>query len=170
MKKLNTYTNEQILNFVFESEKLTSKFDNYIHDCEMDYISEKLNCFETSIDYSIGVCNHNYLKIVDTYEFLNGVYKSIINFGCSNKLDKLYKQCEKLYNTNLFGYMCDKLALLYYRQEIKPCIDCLEKLSFSIYQKENNADLLDYIDCFAHCFLQNIYINNENEIIEIIKH
>lgn len=169
MKRITTFNEKAILNFIFSSKKLSEKLKDYIYNTEFDYINEKLDCFD-GVDYSIGLYNRNYLTIKNSQKFINGVSESIYKFGCSNKLDKLYKQCEKLRYTNLFEYMCKKLCAVYYKEEIETICNDVERLLGDIDNNKFSPILLDYVEYFADCYLQNIYINNDSEIIEIVKH
>ena len=70
MKKLASLSNKEILEFVLSSKVLSSKFDRYIYDCEMEYINEKLECFKQSVEYSLDTYIINSFKIEKPYNWL----------------------------------------------------------------------------------------------------
>ena len=167
MKKLLSFPQEYILNKIFNSKELSEKFDNYISDVAMDYVSDKLACFShNAVDYSIGVYNSNYFRVKDAGEFLIGVFKSIRNFGSSEELEKLCNLCEKLQErgSNLYEYHVCKLAEMYFEQELEQDVKYAEGLSFAIYQKdETNKDLLFQLENFEW-ELDNIYVDSQDKL------
>lgn len=165
MKKLLSFPEEYILKKVLNSDKLRQEFDDVIMSNEMDYIEEKLRCFESGcIDYSIGMYAPNYFKIKKAKDFLCGVQKSISNFGASQKLESLCKLCEGLECSNLFEYHIQKLCDLYYEEQLKANIDYAEELSFAIYQKdETNKELLFQLENFEWA-LDGIYVDNQDRL------
>lgn len=166
MKKLVSLSNKEILNYVMSSKELRENLDEYISRCEMDWVGEKLACFSyRGADWSIGAYNHNYLRVRDCDEFVASVEKSISYFDCTEQLRKLVKQCKRLWGTNLYDYMVGKLCDMYYEQELKPIVEWMEKCSYYIYNEDANDDLLDYIDCFADSYLDDIYLNDKNEMV-----
>lgn len=166
MKKLVSLSDKEILNYVMSSDELRRKFDEYISEGEMNWIGEKTDCFRGgAADWSLGVYSYNYFEVKDCDKFVDGVEQSVSCFGGTEQIEKLIKQCKRLWGTNLYEYMVGKLCDMYYEQELKPIIDWLEKVSGYIYNKEANEDLLDYIDCFADSYLDDIYLNNKNEMV-----
>lgn len=167
MKKLLSFPQEYILNKIFNSKELSEKFDNYISDVAMDYVSDKLACFShNAVDYSIGVYNSNYFRVKDADEFLFGVYKSISSFGSTKKLEQLYNLCEKLKErgSNLYEYHVTKLAQIYFEQELEQDVQYAEDLSFAIYQKdETNKELLFQLENFEW-ELDKIYVDSQDKL------
>lgn len=170
MIKLCEINDDIALRKVLSSSKLSERFSNYIYDCEMDYISDKIDCFPSnSITYYISAYEPSYIKVIDASDFLDGVQKSAKYFGCSERLDALIKQCYALKYKNLFAYMVNKLAKMYFDEEIKPTLDFVERCSYAIHCKDADDCLIDYIECFVDCHCDNVYINEDNELIEIVK-
>jgi hypothetical protein len=173
MKKLTSLTNEQVLELVLASDKLKEKFESYIIDVEFDYLEEKIRCFpQGTIRYSYGVYNNdNYLRIIENKEidFLYGVEKSINDYGGTEKLTTLLKQCEKLRGTNLFNYHIRKLCGMFFQEEIMDTIKHLEDLSYKIYlQDSKNEFLIDWIDAFCESgLIDGVYVNNENKLCQM---
>lgn len=166
MKKLVSLSNKEILNYVMSSKELREKFDKYISDCEMSWIGEKTDCFRgNAANWSLGVFSYNYFEVNNCDKFVDGVEQSLSCFGGTEQLEKLLKQCKRLWGTNLYEYMVGKLCDMYYEQELKPIIDWLEKASMYIYDEEANNDLLSYLDCFADCCLRDIWINDKNQMV-----
>lgn len=170
MKKLVNLDEKTILNFIYSSDDLSRKFADYIAECEMDWMSDKLSAFSrTSADWEVGIYNRNYLRVKNSFDFLQSVQKSISWYGCTDKLQKLVNQCEKLYygNSNLFDFHIEKLCEMYYLSEIKEPINYIEKLLYLIHQQEDNIDLYDYIESFADNRLSDIYVTHDNKMKKV---
>lgn len=166
MKKLVSLSNKEILTYVLSSSELRDRFDKYIYEGEMDYLSDKTSCFKgRAANWQLGTCCHNYFEVKDCDEFVAGVAESIRCFGGTEKLTKLTKQCERLWGSNLYEHMVDKLCEMYYEQELKPIINWIEQVSMYIYNEEPHEDLFDYVDYFAECCLDDIWINDKGEMI-----
>lgn len=169
MKRLNQFTNEDGLSYILQSSKLSDKFESYICRCELDYIDEKLKCF-TSVDCSVSLYGRNYFRVTNPLAFIDNINDCTKKFGCSDKLYRLITHCEKLWGNNLYSYYIDKLARLFYIEEIKPILRYLEDIQGAIYDKDSNNVVL--IDCAAHfidCCCDNIYINSTGEMIQVEK-
>lgn len=70
MKKFKELTIEQLTEIVNRSKKLRDELDEYIQDCEMCWISEKLSVLKPSLkDWSIGFFNQNYITVKDWHDF-----------------------------------------------------------------------------------------------------
>lgn len=168
--KLCEINDDIALRKVLSSSKLSERFYEYIYNCEMDYVSDKLDCFPSnSITYCIGAYEPSYIKVIDASDFLDGVLKCAKCFDCSERLDALIKQCYALKYKNLFAYMVNKLAKMYFDEEIKPTIDFIERCSYAIHCKDVDDCLIDYIECFVDCCCDNVYVNEDNELIEMVK-
>lgn len=166
MKKLITLPDKEILSYVMSSKELRSKFEEYVSESEMNWIGEKTDCFRGgAADWSLGAYSYNYFDVKNYDKFVDGVSESIRCFGGTEQLEKRLNQCKHLWGTNLYEYMVGKLCEMYYEQELKPIIDWIEKVSMHIYNEEANDDLLDYLDCFADCYLDDIYLNDKNQMI-----
>ena len=115
MKRLNELTDSEALNYFLASKTLSRRFYEYIYECEMDYITEKLACFPSGcMDYCIGVYERNYIWVKGASDFLDGVQKCAKYFGCTERLDALIKQGYALKYKNMFDYMVDKLAKVFF--------------------------------------------------------
>ena len=165
MKALNTLPDKEILKAIYSSQELSETLREYIQDTEIYWLDEKLNCFKSGIDYSIGFYNHNYFHVVGYNGFLEGVYKSIRSFGATEKLEKLYYQCEKLRGTNLFDYKINQLAKLYFEEELQSIIKHVEDVTYQIHCKDMNLDF--DLECFAYNRLEGIYVNDKGELLSI---
>ena len=168
MRALNSLPNDELLKAIYSSEELSEMLDEYIQETEMGWLNDKLDCFKSCVDCSIGFYNRNYFRVEDYNWFLEGVYKSIRSFGATEKLEKLYYQCEKLRGTNLFEYKINQLAELYFKEELQSIIEHTEDVSYQISCKDMNLDF--DIECFAFNRLEGIYINDEGELLSIKKY
>jgi hypothetical protein len=65
--------------------------------------------------------------------------------------------------------MVGKLAKVFFEEEIKPTIDYLEECSYAIYCKDAKNCLIDHVECFVDCHCDNVYVNDDNELIEIVR-
>lgn len=170
MERLQDLNNDKALNYILASKTLSRRFDEYINDCEMDYIDDKLSCFPSGcMDYSIGAYDRNYIKVKDASDFLDGVQRCVKNFGCTERLDALIKQCYALKYKNLFAYMVGKLSRVFFEEEIKPTIDYIEECGYAIYCSDAKDCLTNHVECFVDCHCDNVYIDDNNELIETVK-
>ena len=166
MKKLVTLSHAEILPYILNSKELSEKFEERICDCEMMYLEEKMNCFTSgSINYCYGVYNdNNYFRVVDNFEFLNGVQKCIDMYGASLVVENKFKQCEKLVESNLFDYHIKELGRLFFKEEILKDIEYLEDISYKITNKEyDNQLLIDRVEDFTD-EIEDVYINSKNKL------
>lgn len=165
MKKLLSFQKDYILKKVLNSNELRQKFDNCIVNNAYSYIEEKLRCFNAGcIDYEVGFCCYNYLKVKNAIEFVIGVRKSINYFGGTERLEKQCSLCEKLKNSNLFNYHIKKLCDMYYEEELKAEIDYASELSYAIYNKdEKNKELQFQLESFEW-ELDKIYVDSQDKL------
>lgn len=169
MKKLVSLSDKEILKYILNSNELSDRFEKRICDCEMWYLEDKINCFKSgSIKYCYGAYNNNnYFKVVDNFEFLNGVQNCINMFGASLIVENKFKQCKKLVESNLFEYHIKELARLFFREEILKDIEYLEDISYKITNKEyDNQLLIDRVDEFTS-EIEDVYVNSENKLCTI---
>lgn len=161
---------EQALRIILQSDTLRRKFDEYIMDVEMDYITDKLNCFDRSCaDWEFGFYNQNHLRVRnENYsDFLAGIRKSASMYGLSEKLYKLLSQTEKLNGTNLFAYHVEKVCKRFFEEEIEDVREYVEDVSFAMYCKdidkfyELGAD--SYLECFTDWYLDDYYYDEEEQ-------
>lgn len=149
MKRFSELTTDEFKAIVEGSKSLGEKLYERIHDSEMMVLEEKIELLRKGMDkWSVGVCEPCFFRVSDHGWFLEGVLDSIHNFGCSERLEKLVKQCEKLSETNLFNYYVENLADLYLKEEIMPYIDYLSDCSYEIYCKKIGKNCSDYINLF----------------------
>lgn len=121
-------------------------FEQYLQECEMDYLSDKLSCSKNSLsDWCIEFYGRTYISVKDYYSFCLGVEKSGKNYGLSDRLEKLLSKCFKLHlaKSNLFEYYAEKLADLFVEDEFKPTIDWVENIGMSLYHLEMPDDAKD---------------------------
>lgn len=170
MKQFKELSDQESLLYILASKTLSRRFNDYIYECEMDYITEKLACFPSGcMDYCIGLCVRNYIKVKDASDFLDGVQKCSKNHGCTERLDALIRQCYALKYKNLFAYMVGKLSKVFFDEEIRPTIGFLEQSSYAIHSKDANDSLLDFVELFVDCYCDNVFIDDNNELIEIVR-
>ena len=150
MKKFSDMQIDEVINVINDTETLRDMLDRYIQETESDWLGDLLRCFDPqSIDYSIGFFNNNYFTVKDSDLFLDGVRKSHEKYGLTTKAEKLLKRCEKLQGTNLFDYWCDKLAEMYYKDELKSMVDYVEDAYSELYQGTVGEKSREYVECFA---------------------
>lgn len=170
MRKINEFSTRDALHYILSSKVLSRRFDEYIYEGEMDYITDKLSCFPSgSIDYCVGVYEPSSIKVCNASDFLDGVLKCTGSFGCTEKLNALINQCYALKYKNLFAFMVNKLAKMFFDEEIKPTIDFLEQCSYAIHSKDANDNLLAFVELFVDCHCDNVFIDDNNELIEMVK-
>lgn len=169
MKRLNEFTNSEVLSIILANKSLARMFEEYIYEGEMDYIQDKLNCFPRNcMDYCISTYDYNYMKVKDSSAYLDGVQKCVRCFGCTERLDSLMKHCYALKHSNLFDYMVSKLAEVFYQEEIKGTMDYLEECSYAIYCRDTKDYLIDCVECFVDCRCDNAYVNDDNKLIQFV--
>lgn len=170
MKKLMNLSNAEILHYVMGSERLREKFDNYIYESEMEWVSEKLSVFNkykgALRDYSIGAYCQDYLCMGDPYAVLYAIEDSRDYFGASERVMKKIAMCDKLRGTNLFEHHVRHLLDLYYEDELRPIIKNIEDCSYDIYRGVESIFLLDYVEMFIG-YIDDIYINSDGELVRL---
>lgn len=150
MKKFSDMEIDEVINVINDSKKLRNMLDLYIQESESDWLNDLLSCFDCqAVEYSIGFFNSNYFTVKDRDLFLDGIRKSHENYGLTTKAEKLLKRCEKLHGTNLFGYWCNQLAKMYYKDELKSMVDYVEDASYELYQGSVGEKSRKYVDCFV---------------------
>lgn len=171
MKKLVKLSDAEILHYVMGSNRLREKFDRYISDSEMDWVSQKLAIFKkyegALCDWSIGAYNQDYLRMGDPYGVLYAIEDSRDYFGASERVMNKIAMCNKLRGTNLFAYHVRHLLDLYYEDELRTITKWIEDCSYDIYCCEESERLLDYVELFADCHLDDIYINAEDQLVRM---
>lgn len=163
MLTLNQLSGHDALVAILDSKKLSERFEDWIHTCEMDdYIGDKLREFTPrAAEWSVGTYSPSYISVRDSRLFIDCVQNSISFYGGSNRLEKLAKQCDKLRDSNLFDYMVEKLCEVYFDDEIQPTIDYVEDCGYAIYCKDaDDAKLADALDCFLANFGDDYYVEN----------
>ena len=170
MKKLMNLSNAEILHYVMGSKRLREKFENYIHESEMEWVSEKLAVFNkykgALRDWSIGAYNQDYLRMGDPHAVLYAIEDSRDYFGASDRVEKKIAMCNKLRGTNLFEHHVRHLLDLYYEDELRPITKWIEDCSYDIYIGEESERLLDYVEIFAER-IDDIYVNNEDKLVRM---
>lgn len=163
MKKFSGMEIDEVINVINYSKKLRDMLDRYIQETESDWLGELLRCFDKrAIDYSIGFFNSNYFTVKDSDLFLDGVRKYHENYGLTTKAEKLLKRCEKLQDTNLFGYWCNQLAEMYYKDELKSMVDYVEDASFELYQGFVGEKSREYVDSFVDNIIGDYLCDEES--------
>ena len=158
MKKFKELTIEQLTEIVNRSKKLRDELDEYIQDCEMCWISEKLAVMKDSLsDWSIGFYNQNYIRVKDYGTFLDCVIDSEKRYGASDKMEKLISQCEKLRGSNLFEYWAKKLKEVYFEDELQSICKYVEDCSYELYQGSVGEKCESYLECFFDAYDDYLY-------------
>lgn len=150
MKKFSQLTEQEQIQLLKRDENLRNKLDNYVQDCEMDWLSDKLACVKPGLsDWEYGFYNRNFYRLGDLDKFVEGVQKSIYNFGSTDKLKRLADQCEKLQYTNLYEHHVKKLASLYFEEEIDMIVEYTENVCYKIYCNDIESVCADgYLEPF----------------------
>jgi len=141
---------DEVINVINDSKTLRNMLDRYIQETENDWLGDLLRCFDPqAVDHSIGFFNSNYFTVKDSDLLLDGVRESYKKYGLTTKAEKLLKRCEKLQDTNLFGYWCNQLAEMYYKDELKSMVDYVEDASYELYQGSVGEKSKEYVECFV---------------------
>jgi len=141
---------EKLFEVVSKSLELRQSFDNYVWECEWDYISDKLEIMKTAVsNYEIGICNYNYIRVSDYADFVESARECEKMFGLSTKCEKLLSLCEKLRETNLFEYHAKRFAEMWFDEEIQSVVKWCEDMSYQLYCMNHSSDIDDYLLCWA---------------------
>lgn len=161
---------DEIINYVYSSKELKDKFDKYVLDCNDDFIAELVDYIRGSANYSIGFYNRNYIDVKNHADFLLRMEKLANNFVISDKCYKLIDHAENLgSDNNLFNFIVDKLADAFLNYLNDFC-EYVENISFDIFKGEITNEIRDYMDRYVlNDYLSNVYVNCENELVEIKK-
>ena len=158
MKRFSELTTEQLTNIVNRSKELRNELDKFIQEREMYWISEKLDYVRDSLaNWSVGFYNKNFLKVRDYEAFVDGVEKSIKDYGASEKLEKKFRQVSKLIHTNLFAYTAEQLKKLYLKEELQSICDYVEDASYELYQGKVGEKCRNYLECFFDAYNDYLY-------------
>ena len=163
MKKFSEMNLNEFEQIVNRSKELRDKLDDYIQECEMDYISDKLFPVKNSLqDWSIGFYNHNFVTVKDYHDFVSGVRSSVKSFGCSDRMESLLSQCEKLEGTNLFYHHARLLREMWFEDEILSVVKFVEDASYELYCGSVGEKTRSYLECFVELYSDYLY-DQENE-------
>lgn len=160
MKSLKTYETKEALALVLGHRELRDKFQNYVWECEHDYMSDKLSCFERgAIDYEFGTCYPSWIHVRNDWDALLGVEKSVNYFGATTKVERLARQTRRLYGSNLFSYMVEKLVQTWFEAEILEVIKYVEDVGYALYCED--AEEVEKL-AWSHfeCFIENGYLDD----------
>lgn len=149
------------MSVVLGSKELRDLLFDYIYDSEMDYLGEKLGCFDHgAIDYSYSLSGYCYMNIMNTAEAVGGIEESRRAFGASSRVEKLLNHCLNLYGSNLFEYYAEKLVEAYHEDEMMASINYLSDMASAIhwgdieeFEKLGGADFFD-------TFVENGYLDD----------
>ena len=159
--RLSDLSSKKLFEVVSNSQTLRQSFDEYVWECEWDYISDKLAVMKSAIsDYEIGICNHNYIRISDYESFVYAARECEKSFGLSTECEKKLSQCEKLMGNNLFYHHAKVFSDMWFKEEIQDVVKWCEDVSYKVYCGKYDADLDDYMSCWA----DNVdYIYNDED-------
>lgn len=171
MKFLKDMELNEALAVILSRSETSDILERMIHENEMDYINEKLGCFERgAIDYQIGTYCYCYMSVKNDWLFLDGVRDSVKAFGGSKRLEGCLHQCEKLAGSNLFCYMVGRLCDIFFEDEIRPLVTFIEDCGSAIYNKEDDSPLLtDYTDLFLENYGEDYYTDDEGEVFHVAR-
>lgn len=166
MKSLKSQSYDIILNKIYESNTLTERLKEYVEMSEMDYVDDILRCFK-GCNYEFGLYNHNWIKVYNYNDFLDGILTAIYNFGFTEKIEKLVHKAEKLKDSNLFAYTIHQViaAIVEYLNDI---LKYVEDILYKIYNKEISEDLFNYFQ-FIDDIIDGIYIDDNGNLLCIQK-
>ena len=165
MKKFTEMNLQEIEQIVNRSKELRDQLESYIQECEMDFISDKLFPVKNSLsDWSIGFWDQNYINVKDYHDFVAGVRSSVKSFGCSDRLEKLLSQCEKLEGTNLFFHQVRLLKTMWLEDEIQSICKYVEDAGFELYLGKVGEKSRDYLEGFIMIY-ENYLYDEETETI-----
>ena len=159
--KLNDLSIEKLFEVVSKSLTLRQSFDEYVWECEWDYISDKLEIMKPAIsNYEIGVCNRNFIRISNYEDFVSCARDCEESYGLSINCEKKLAQCEKLLGTNLFEYHAKIFAEMWFNEEIQSVVKWCEEVSYKVYSCNHDSDIDDYLSCWAE---NSDYIYDEDD-------
>lgn len=165
MKKFSELTVEKQIELLKRDKKLREKFDNYVQDCEMDWLTEKLHCITPYLsDWSLGFWNHNFISVKDYDGIIDGIDKSVYCYGSTPELEKLLAMCKKLRDrcSNLFEYHAKRLVEMFYQQELVMIVNYTENVCYKICSEDfNDAEVDGYIEPFFYN-LSEYLLDEEN--------
>lgn len=166
MKKFTDLDYDTQKSIISSDKNLMEKLDRYIQDVEIDYVGDKLRCFERgSVEYNVWYWEPSYMKVLDANLFIDGVEKSGNDYGLSEKCERLLNQCKKLQDTNLLGYMVNKLCDLYFKEEIKAMLDWVVDCSMELDRGNTGEKSEDYLDGFIDNCMYDYLWDEEEEIL-----
>ncbi len=167
MKKIIELSVEEFRNVVNGSKSLCEKLQSRIEESEMEWVSEKLHCLRHSLsNWCIGTCCRNFLQVVDPYEFVNGVKESVRIFGGSERLKAKISQCEKLNNSNLFGYVVEQLSDIYLEDELNPITDYMFMALCETSGQKVGKNCEDYLGIFQNDLRDWLYDEEKRTLYE----
>lgn len=163
---LKELSNEKLFEIVSKNKTLRRSFDDYVWECELDYISDKLKVVNPALsDWSIGVCSYNYISVKDYESFVYYARECERIFGLSIACEKKLSMCEKLRGTNLFEYHAKQFAEMWFDNEIQSVVKWVEDLSCDVYCGKNPENAYDYLEDWAYNV--NYYFDEETgEVFE----
>ena len=171
MKFLKDMELNEALAVILSRSETSDILERMIHESEMNYINEKLSCFEyAAIDYQIGTYCYCYMSVKNDWLFLDGVRDSVKAFGGSKRLEACLHQCERLSGSNLFSYMVGRLCDIFFEDEIQPGITYVEDCGSAIYNKEDDSPLLlDAADLFLSNYGEDYYTDDGGEVFHVAR-
>lgn len=150
MKKFSDMTTGEVIDVINQSKELLDMLEEAVQECEMNYISDKLGCFERgSIEYSIGFYNDNYFNVKDNDLFVEGVRETCKHFGLTTDTEKMLNMVEKLRGTNLYDYWCERLAEKYEETELESVVKMVEDIGYDLSCGKVSEYAADYVDIFV---------------------
>lgn len=166
MKALNTFPIRDILEKIYNSDKLRRDFDDYMQDVENNYLADICDRLQ-GCEYSIGLFNRNFISPRNMADFLDGAGDIDGCFGGSEALEKEVRHAEGLRGSNLFEYACRKVAAALLDWLDAFCAG-VEDVSYKIYQHEVCDEALQYVEMFAeNGHLDGIYVTNDGGLCRL---
>ena len=84
--------------------------------------------------------------------------------GCSDRLERLLSQCEKLEGTNLFYHHARLLRDMWLEDEIQSIVKYVEDACYELYCGEIGEKTRCYLECFQEIYSDYLY-DEETETI-----
>lgn len=167
MKKLLSYDYSFIISKVYESDELKRKFIAFVGESELDFIGDILSDID-GCEYEFNIFNNNWLFVTNPLDFFNTIKDTIDSFNGSEDMVKDWKRASKLINSNLFASKVDQLGKSVY-EWINELCDHIESIINKIENNTIDGETLMYLETYGDNFLDNIYLNEQNELLKIEK-
>ena len=168
MKKLIEIENaKDFLSKVYESEKLTNKFHDFIINAEKECIEDTLYYLGNSADYSITIYGTNQLKVKNNFDFLDAVETISDNFGVNDSVQRAINDAKEKRHTESFNSAVDTLARAFLNYFNYRCT-VVEQAAFDVANKEITQFAENYVDWFIdEGDIDDVFINDDGKVVTL---